>query len=38
LLNNLKVKKEYAILNWVIWAFIKSDNLNEKKAYFLLLK
>ena len=34
LLNNLNEKKEYAILNFTIWKYIKDENLVEKKIKY----
>ena len=34
MLNNLKDKKEYVILNLIIWTSIKDDNLVEKKIKY----
>ena len=34
MMRNLKDQKEYAILNFIIWASIKNTNLVEKKIYY----
>ena len=34
MLNHLKEKKEYVILNFIIWACIKNENLVEKKIEY----